>query len=109
MALSNIFNEPRREIIESAIGIAFSVVLCWGLWQIIYPLAERIQKTDTTMPFAVAVLIAILTLMVLFSIVLGSMALTHAIGDGICNFFQRRGIYLRPRTRRRTNGYTYTE
>lgn len=107
MALSNIFREPRREIIESVVGatifLAFIgadyIFACW--------LQESVgahPHTDPNLPYTLgcyylpwplgmglgvigAALIAML------------LVVTHALGDGICNALQRNGIHLRPRQR----------
>lgn len=94
MALSNIFREPRREITESVVGIVSFVGVVGGILYANYLVVTALGATKTVdlvfgsffMIFVDMALIALLFL-------------THAIGDGICNVLQDRGIHLRPRNR----------
>lgn len=86
MALSNIFREPRRELIETALGFAalglFLVVdywlACFLHWYLV----------DSTF------LLVVGSLAMLF--VLG---LIHAVGEDIANSLARHGLELRPQRR----------
>ena len=101
MALSNIFNEPRREITETAVGFAIvapviSVWVATSLWM------ARADYSYENHPIACTVLAFFLVLMGMmasFAILSGFFLLVHSIGEGFCDALQRRGIHLRPRRR----------
>lgn len=95
MALSNIFREPRREIIETLVGLAVvgPVILAdygFGRW---------LQTLDETVPLVVGMLLGAVVIVL---VVCGGgllAVLTHALGEDICNALERHGHYLRPRRR----------
>lgn len=97
MALSNIFREPRREITESVVGLTIAGGLLWAdcrfaRWlQNVWP-----YTTPDAPPLIVGMIFGLVGVMVAMMF----FALTHALGDGICNVLQTRGIHLRPRQRR---------
>jgi hypothetical protein len=95
MALSNIFQEPRREITESAIGLALFGVAVWGDYRFgcFYNASGYGPVTEGMVAGA---LVGILLFMVLVVIAYA----THAIGESVCNAAQAMGIHLRPRVRR---------
>lgn len=106
MALSNIFNEPRREIIETVVGVtvlaAPVVVFLYLDYQFALWLQEQTASgASSGMPIPMgmvsgAILGALLTLLSGLAAVI-----VHAAGEGFCNAMQRRGVHLRPRTRGR--------
>ncbi len=99
MALSNIFREPRREITESAVGLAIFSAAVWADYQFALWFKDATQgmlnEKDPGCPLPLGMFLGVIAafvgLVVLF--------LTHALGDGICNALQRNGIHLRPRNR----------
>lgn len=104
MALSNIFNEPRREITESAIGIAVfaaavGVVVLPG-----YIIASHIK--DSLMPFGMAWFLSSMFVVFCYVFLLCILQLTHIWGDAACDALEGRGIQMRPlqryRRRRKT-------
>lgn len=101
MALSNIFNEPRREITESALGVGLFAAAVFGD----YHLAHWFHKHDpTTDVFLGMVLLPILIccLLIMGALVLaGGSILIHALGEGACNLLEDFGIQLRPTQRYR--------
>ena|ERR1700722_3562393 len=101
MALSNILNEPRREITESVVGIgvvsagiALDYWFASWFWNVTKDSAGGPCPIALGMFFGLVVALGIVIVPVLF------MVATHAVGDAICNALDRRGIYLRPRNRR---------
>jgi hypothetical protein len=103
MALSNMLNEPRREITETAMGIGL-VCLPVGLdyfgvlWLRDPADPNPVWVWMLLIPTAVAAGVVLLGVAVLA--VLGCSFLVHAAGEVICDFLEDRGLYLRPRTRR---------
>lgn len=98
MALSNIFREPRREIVETVVGIGVAFIPLFLDYKVAKWLELNLSKEDP-IPWPVGMILLpclfILILAVLFFVLL----FIHELGDIICNEFQRRGIYLRPRNR----------
>ena len=99
MALSNIFREPRREITESVVGIVAVVPL--GLADYVFGLWFRyLMGGPYDGPYLLlSMLIGIFLSFICLVVGLVFLGITHAIGDGICNILQNRGIHLRPRQR----------
>lgn len=97
MSLSNIFNEPRREITETAIGLLIFSPLAVSD----YFIARALSTLDTTTPFFMWLLIAAPACIagaVLFVIMLS--LFIHFVGEEICDILQDRfNIHLRPRRR----------
>lgn len=112
MALSNIFNEPQREITESVIGIAVFAVVCI-VWFFLADLAavatwnpEFIDSGNRSVcPYPLWVffwmfLIGVGTAVgLLLGIVL--VLLTHRIGEDTCDLLCAMGVDPRPKLRRR--------
>jgi hypothetical protein len=94
MALSNIFREPRREITESAIGLAIIGAYlyadyCFGVW---FQTATGRDHALRVAGMAIGLLITcIAALMIL---------VTHWLGEFVCDSLADRGLELRPRRRR---------
>jgi len=89
MALSNIFNEPRRELTETFVGILIvSAVLL-----IDYAFASLLENY-TGLPWSAGMILGILSIIV----VIGFLIVIHAIGEEICDLLQRHNIHLRPRS-----------
>jgi hypothetical protein len=105
MALSNIFREPRREITESAIGI---VCLGAGLAAIVaidYGVARWLNRLCGFGPMHVGDFALWSVAIGLGGFFLGGLLylaahLTHEAGENVCDWFEDRGIHLRPRRRR---------
>lgn len=97
MSLSNIFNEPRRETTETAIGLLIFSPLAVSD----YFIARALSTLDTTTPFFILRLIvapACIAGAVLFVIMLS--LFIHFLGEETCNTLQNRfNIHLRPRRR----------
>jgi len=107
MALSNIFNEPRREITETVIGIILFIpfvgldywtankILEWG---------NCAYKTNNDFPCAPFLLeFLLISPIFLFFCIVGIIFISiiiHGLGNLFCDFLENRGIYLRPRNRR---------
>ncbi len=95
MALSNIFREPRREITESVVGIAaIGLALAPSYW-----VAGWLSQMDQTIPMPVAILFGFILVGMAYLVVAIFLAITHGVGDAICDTLDRRGIRLRPRQR----------
>lgn len=95
MALSNIAREPRREIIETVVGL----VIFTAFMGLDYTLAVWIEGVTggphDGLPWQVGML---------FGIPAGGAAIflalfIHFLGETVCDTLQRNGIHLRPRNR----------
>lgn len=100
MALSNIFNEPRREIVEQIVGMTAVAVVVGGYGFAVYHLAMHFHDSHPERDFDLQVAASILILASFALVTVIFIILTHAVGDRICNALQARGIHLRPRERR---------
>lgn len=99
MALSNIFSEPRREITETAIGLAIAVPLVGA--DLLFGIAGH--ATEPSVPIIVGMafgLVIVVGLGVAAVLIFAALALIHKLGEAVCNKLQNRGIHLRPRQRR---------
>jgi hypothetical protein len=99
MALTNIFREPRREIIETISGITAAVI---GLGVLLMIAGIFMRFSNPEMYEESAIGAAVVGLVVAFIvIVLGTALLIalHEIGEALCNSFQSIGIRLRPKRR----------
>jgi len=99
MALSNIFREPRREITETIVGtVVVAAVLVpdyyFAQW------FQLVRGPDNPCPWPMAMIIGLFLFLLLFAIVIIGPIGIHAIGEGICNSLERRGVHLRPRQRK---------
>jgi hypothetical protein len=97
MALSNIFREPRRELIEQGVGLVgfTGLVLCDQAAAAIMCLVVDGTTSVEAAEWAVASAMAI----PLGFMIVGVMVLMHAAGEALCNSLQSRGVHLRPRQR----------
>jgi hypothetical protein len=98
MALSNMLNEPRREITESLVGIVMVTPLVvvdyyLGSW-----LTSQFQPGQCPLTLGMIIAFGIELIAIVF-LVYAAFA-THALGEAICNALQACGIHLRPRNRR---------
>lgn len=98
MALSNIFDEPQREITETLIGFG---ALCGGGWLdyrwATWCLNDYVPKTPQDLPYSGAL---ILTMVIGLLAVIGfwiALLIVHALGDFLCDELEIHGIKLRPR------------
>lgn len=98
MALSNIFREPRREIVETAVGFLVVSVLIGGFVWVDYYFAHWFWTIvgDPSMPLFIAYGVGFLAI----GVACLGILIVHEVGDGICNSLQRRGIHLRPCVRK---------
>lgn len=96
MALSNIFREPRREIIESVVGLMVFAVFAWGDYHFAQWFKDVTGGPRIGCPWPIGMFFGFLLLVAIIGLVL----LTHMLGDAICNLFQERGVHLRPRKRK---------
>lgn len=103
MALSNIFREPRREIIEQAAGtlvVGGWVVIAWHISGIFgriprfydSGIAEFFERIFLSVLISFGAFLGI-------SILIGGVLLAHLIGESICGFLARAGADPRPRQR----------
>jgi hypothetical protein len=106
MALSNVFREPRRELTESAVGIAITVAVLgpvlgldylFGLW--FYEFMGGAKAGPVGEGVLFGMLIGAVVILVGGLVIFLGLLVTHAIGEGVCNALQRRGVHLRPRVR----------
>jgi hypothetical protein len=100
MALSNIGREPRREITESAVGLAAFGLFVWADYEfaIWFEGATRGFPVEAAggCPWPIGMFFGLIAAMLAFL----ALFVTHALGEGICNALQRNGIHLRPRVRK---------
>jgi hypothetical protein len=83
MALSNILREPRREITETLVGLLVIGILvasgtAFGVW---------VHTHFTTTPVELGMVVGLFPF--------------HNVGEDICNWLERNGVYLRPRNRKK--------
>lgn len=96
MALSNIANEPRREIIEQVAGVAVFIIYVGGTYALVKWLGAT--NTEDVIFGTLLGLVAIpLLLIVLFLL---SLAL-HWLGEGVCALLAKAGADPRPTQRYR--------
>ena len=101
MALSNIFREPRRELTESVVGLVAGIAVLGSIaladFLIALCLVRLLNGTiDVSMDeFRAAMLLGLVVLLCMIPVAL----ITHALGEGVCDTLQARGIHLRPRNR----------
>jgi hypothetical protein len=105
MALSNIFNEPRREITETAIGAAiaaafFAGLYVWGSHE--YANGDRLclPGCDSRAAYLAVFMILLTIGFVVGGVIIAGIAIgIHALGESICNRLEDAGLHLRPRQR----------
>ena len=97
MALSNIVNEPRREITETIVGLTTVGTIAYAY----YRFGVWFQRVADPPPPWVAGVIAGMCVGVLGTLLLiAAAAITHWAGESICNKLERSyGIRLRPMKR----------
>lgn len=96
MALSNIFREPRREIVETAVGFAFLALPIFADYKFaVWFNHVTTGPTKVGCPWPLGMFLGLVTLAVSLLVLF----VIHDIGDNVCNAFARRGIYLRPKQR----------
>ena len=97
MALSNILREPRREITETAIGVAVVGI------PIALDYVFGVAVSDDKHPVWLGMLLGAVLLALAFLATAGVLIVVlgiHEVGEGICNTLQKRNIHLRPRVRK---------
>lgn len=104
MALSNIGNEPRRELTESAVGI-----IAGGGWLFVaYLIAKHIDPyyvSQYTPPWWVTVSLVTAAVSFLGPILFfGMLYFTHLIGEEVCDWLKALRIDPRPSQRYGRNG-----
>lgn len=104
MALSNIFNEPRREITETVVGflVFFSVGVGVHLGAVWWR-AHELEKGGVISgeEFALMHVYVFLGLGVAMLVLPFVLVLIHTVGEGLCDWLGRRGLELRPKERYR--------
>lgn len=99
MALSNIFNEPRREITESVVGIGIVAVLIVSDYPAACWFQEFTGGAQYGCPWRLGLLLIPVVMVLVVMVSMMALFATHALGDAACDALQRRGIHLRPRNR----------
>jgi hypothetical protein len=94
MALTNILNEPRREITETIVGFGIVAAFIYvdykfAQWAKLDPLDGQIASIIVGLIVGIVLVIGIAAVLVII----------HAVGQGVCNSLERHGIQLRPRKR----------
>ena len=98
MALSNILREPRRELTETAVGLAIVVPLIYadysfGQWLQDY--AGYDKHGDAHLPWVIGMGVGTLAGIAISL----SAIIIHALGTAICDTLDKHDIHLRPRQR----------
>jgi hypothetical protein len=97
MALTNIFREPKRELIETVVGISLAAIPCAAdYWFAAWLRARSLEyepRNPIPLPIGMLFGLAIMAAFVVFMLII------HATGEVACNALERRGIHLRPRNR----------
>jgi hypothetical protein len=99
MALTNIIQEPRREITEIGMGIA-AIVMITGF---VYLPGQAIGTwfhDATGAPDGVTWLWTLIAMVLVFFGGWIVLVITHKVGELLCDNLARRGLELRPRRRR---------
>lgn len=104
MALSNILKEPRREIVETAVGLVPVVavlLLLFGVEYVNYSWAVSSTGAHPEYELPVWFTVFIMSVFEITALSVGWLMITfiHLVGEEICDVLQRRGIHLRPRRR----------
>lgn len=98
MALSNIFNEPRREITESVIGIAVLALVIYG--DHIFAMHMVRGSNDIGDAYMTDVVGAHIATLFIFAVVwFVGFIFSHYIGEKICDFMRKQGWDPRPSRR----------
>jgi len=95
MAITNIFREPWREIVETIVGVLAVVPFFYGT----YWLTGWVNWGPYPPPYALRFVIMGLCLFVGCFLSFLVLFIVHEIGDNVCNALDRRGLRLRPRDR----------
>ena len=103
MALTNIFEEPRRELTESAVGL---VTVGIGAMLVTLLIIGEMHLTGDihfadqgTGQFVLGVVVYLFGNLVVGLFLFLFVVVTHVLGEAVCNKLARRGIYLRPQQR----------
>ena len=91
MALSNLLNEPQREITETVVGIA--AIVPFGILD--YYTATWIYKPGKDDFIFLLFFTTIFIFLCLFVLIIAAI-LIHLLGEFICNTLDRHGLHLRP-------------
>lgn len=102
MALSNMKNEPRRELTESFLGITFTIVFLLADYKVAHWLASGFENSADRIGFTV-VFMAIGGCIVPLVIALAH--LTHWLGDKICDCMGTFNLDPRPKNRKLPGGW----
>jgi len=102
MALSNIVKEPRREIIETLVGIIASVPLLVLNYYVANAMYYGSLHDKDPMPWLLAFFFcAPLCIFIAAASIVAACIGVHTLGENICRELQERGIHLRPKQRGR--------
>lgn len=96
MSLSNIFNEPRREIIETIVGLA-TVAVPLALFSGADYYLSNLDHSACS--FGLKLLFYGFALAVCLGFLTGASVFIHAVGENMCAVLQAHGINLRPTKR----------
>lgn len=96
MALTNIFNEPRREIIEQIAGVLILVVPVWldyrfAVW------FQHVTGPRDPCPVPMGMFFGAVAGMMIIS----ALIMIHWAGEAVCDALAERGLELRPTQRYR--------
>jgi uncharacterized BrkB/YihY/UPF0761 family membrane protein len=99
VALSNVFREPRRELIETGVGaviVAGIVVITTIPATYIANTMTRVDpKFDYSLAFVLGVAIVVVAGLLTCLIAM----IVHSVGEEVCDKLEKNGIRLRPKER----------
>ncbi len=96
MALSNIFNEPKREITETVVGLSLIGIFVAADYSFALWFQDITGGPERGVPWWLGIIAG-----VSFGIAGVLMMLRiHTLGERVCDSLQRHGIHLRPKRRR---------
>jgi hypothetical protein len=100
MALSNVVREPRRELIESAVGLSLVGVAIWADWRYASWCLEGYAPNPAEVPYPIMFFVLLVVGLVLAAIAFGILVAAHGIGNWLCDGLERHwGLRLRPKQR----------
>lgn len=96
MALSNIFREPRREITESVIGVLALVPFCGLDWLVA---KEALGGWKNGWEMVGSLVFATIVIFLAALALAAVLAITHEIGEWVCDRMRNAGFDPRPKDR----------
>lgn len=99
MALSNIRVEPKREITESAIGIAVVMGATPIILLYLYGWYLLLHRFNSKLNIPEGMVIGVLLTVAILAVGMLLVCFTHFVGEEICDTLAKRGLDPRPKQR----------